>query len=403
MSPAIAAQDQTAQPPTRAAMLQAAREETSQQATPPPRSATERGLYWWDNQSLINRLIDGWNGFRFAGGGFPAGAGWKFGVGYDRGLTSPDPDPQLPNRIDLTALAAYSTRGYLRGSAALNLRNLGGEPINVSLTGQYYEFPQEDFFGIGQDSAEGARTNYLLDNIEAGVAVRWRPVRMLDLGTGVSYLAPRIGEGTDSRFPSTGAVYTPAAVPGLAAQPDFLRNDVSVTFDWRDSSLHPHDGGRYGVVFSQYHDRDLDAYGFRRVEVDLQQYVPLWSRYRVLALRAKAVVTDTDAGNQVPFYFQPTLGGAHDLRGFREFRFRDQNSWLIGAEYRWEAWWALDPAFFVDAGTVAHRRHDLSVDDMDVTYGVGFRIHSNSAVRARLDLAFSKEGFIPLLRFEHVF
>ena len=41
--------------------------------------------------------------------------------------------------------------------------------------------------------------------------------------------------------------------------------------------------------------------------------------------------------------------------------------------------------------------------DLDVSYGVGFRVHSNSAFVARLDLAFSREGFIPLLRFEHVF
>jgi len=34
---------------------------------------------------------------------------------------------------------------------------------------------------------------------------------------------------------------------------------------------------------------------------------------------------------------------------------------------------------------------------------VGLRVHSNSAFVARLDLAFSREGFIPLLRFEHVF
>jgi outer membrane protein assembly factor BamA len=139
------------------------------------------------------------------------------------------------------------------------------------------------------------------------------------------------------------------------------------------------------------------------VDVDLQQYVPLPNRYRILALRAEAVLTDAEAGNQVPFYFQPTLGGANTLRGYREFRFRDQNSLLLGAEYRWEAWWALDGALFVDAGTVAPTRRDLSLSDMDVTYGIGFRLHSNSAVVARLDLAFSREGFVPLLRFEHVF
>jgi outer membrane protein assembly factor BamA len=124
------------------------------------------------------------------------------------------------------------------------------------------------------------------------------------------------------------------------------------------------------------------------------------------ALRGYRVMYPTfaaDANDQVPFYFQPTLGGSRTLRGFREFRFRDRNSLALTAEYRWEAWWALDGAVFVDVGTVAFDRCDLSLRDMDVSYGVGFRLHSNRAFVSRLDLAFSREGFIPLLRFEHVF
>jgi outer membrane protein assembly factor BamA len=219
----------------------------------------------------------------------------------------------------------------------------------------------------------------------------------------MAYLTPRLGSGTDTRFPSTEEVYDPATLPGLGAQPDFLRTDVSAALDWRDNPLNPHSGGRYGAQLSNYADRDLNGYDFRRIDIELQQYVPLPHRYRVIALRAAAVVTDADAGQQVPFFYQPTLGGSQTLRGFREFRFRDRNSLVLTAEYRWEAWWALDGAFFVDAGKVAANRRDLTLHDMDVSYGVGFRLHSNRAFVSRLDLAFSREGFIPLLRFEHVF
>jgi outer membrane protein assembly factor BamA len=138
-------------------------------------------------------------------------------------------------------------------------------------------------------------------------------------------------------------------------------------------------------------------------ELEVQHYVPLPNRYRVLALRAAAILTDAASGSDVPFYWQPTLGGANALRGFREFRFQDRNSAVVSAEYRWEAWWALDGALFVDAGTVAPRARALSLRDVEVSYGVGLRLHSNSAFVARLDLARSREGFIPLLRFDHVF
>ena len=184
---------------------------------------------------------------------------------------------------------------------------------------------------------------------------------------------------------------------------DFLKDRLSAAFDWRDNPAHPHAGGRYAIAVTNFDDRDLGQYDFHRVDVNLQQYVPLPDRYRLVALRAQGVFTNADSGKSVPFYLQPTLGGASHLRGFRESRFRDQNSVLVGAEYRWEAWWALDAALFVDAGMVAPSRRSLSLRDMEVGYGIGFRFHSNRAFVARLDLAFSREGFVPLLRFEHVF
>jgi hypothetical protein len=395
--------DQSPGPDTRAAVLEAAREEKAKESAPPQRSAIERGLQWYDSQSVSETLFANWNGFHLAGGSFPAGAGWKFGIGFDKGLNVSDPDPRLPNRIDVSARAAYSTRGYARLSGAIGFRNIGGRPIEIAVHSQYYEFPQEDFFGIGPDTLDENRTNYLIDSVETGATVGWRPAPRVLVGVGASYLTPSVGHGTDSRFPSVEEVFDPATIPGFTAQPDFIRADASIAYDWRDNPPHPHGGGRYAVAFSDFHDRDLDAYDFRRVALEAQQYVPLFSRYRILAFRGAAVVTDASAGQQVPFYFQPTLGGAQNLRGFREFRFRDNNALLLTAEYRWEAWWALDGALFVDAGTVASNWRDLSFREMDVSYGIGFRLHSNRAVSARLDLAFSSEGFIPLLRFEHVF
>jgi hypothetical protein len=398
----VCAQVPSEEPSTRASVLDEARQGLTSQSVPPARSSVERGLYWYDNQYLLAKLSAGWKGFHMAGGDFPAGAGLNFGVGYDRSLTGADADRRLPNRIDLTARAAYSTRGYTRLSTGVTARNLGGAPVDVDGFGQYYEFPQEDFFGLGRDSEQSDRTNYLLDAFETGGRVHWRP-SILDLGGGVSYLRPRIGRGTDSRFPSLEERFISATIPGLGPQTNFLKSELSAAIDVRDNPMLPRNGGRYAVTFAQFDDRELGRFDFRRTDVSLQQYVPLPNRSRVLALRAEGVFTDADRGNQVPFYFHPTLGGASNLRGFREFRFRDENSVLLGAEYRWQAWWALDAALFVDAGTVAPTRRALSLDTMEAAYGVGFRVHSNSAFVARLDLAFSREGFIPLLRFEHAF
>ncbi len=91
------------------------------------------------------------------------------------------------------------------------------------------------------------------------------------------------------------------------------------------------------------------------------------------------------------------------MRGFREFRFRDLNSLLLTAEYRWQAWPSLNMTLFVDAGKVTFDHADLHFKDLEASYGIGFRFHSPEALLLRLDLAFSREGFIPLFRYSHVF
>ena len=390
---------------TRAALLEAARRAEVERVVEPERATVENGLHRFAQFStFIANIQSGAKGFHFDAGDFPTGAGFAYGIGFtDLAVGSIYADPDRPNRVDVNAVAAYSTAEYVRFGGDLTLRNLGGAPVSVAVRGQFFEYPEEDFFGLGLDSQEGNRTSYLLRSVEAGADLIWAPVDRLRLGGGASYLIPTIGSGRDSRFQSSDALFDPAEIPGFQAQPDFLRLDGLVAYESRDNPQYPRAGGYYGVRISDFRDQDSDLFDFRRLEVDLQQYLPWFQRYRVLALRANAVITDADAGQAVPFYYMPTLGGGERLRGFRERRFRDRNSLLLSAEYRWEAWWALDMALFADAGKVVFDRSDLDLSDLEASYGLGFRFHRSDSLALRLDLAFSREGFIPFLRYSHVF
>jgi outer membrane protein assembly factor BamA len=106
----------------------------------------------------------------------------------------------------------------------------------------------------------------------------------------------------------------------------------------------------------------------------------------------------------VPFYYQRTLGGPDDLRGFRQFRFRDRNQLLLQAEYRWEIFTAVDGALFYDTGKVASRVEDLNFQDLESDYGIGFRFGTANGVFLRVEGAFgSRDGKHFILRYGHVF
>ena len=405
--PAIVLTSRTqAQVPSRADLLLAAREAKAEVLTPPVRTSVEKGLVFLEKASQrFNSVRGNQTGMHFSSGNFPPGAGLGFGVGYTHNGMWRDgyPEPDRPNRLDYQTNASYSTRSYYEAVAGAQLRNIGGSIFNLGARGKYHENPEDDFFGIGSETRRSDRTNYLYRSLEGGADAWLTPINGVRAGGGVTYLSPSVGSGRDPRFASLEEVFDPSTVPGFfGGLPDFLGADAFIDYDRRDNPAYPRAGNYVGAKFSNYRDRSHDQYSFRRWEFDAQQYLRFDDGYKVLVLRGNVVMTDVDADKAIPFVFLPYLGGDR-LRGFREFRFRDRNSVLATVEYRWEAWWALDMALFADAGKVAARRADIDFSDWEAAYGLGFRFHSKKAFTVRLDLAFSREAFIPMFRAEHVF
>ena len=394
------------QTPTRTDLLTARRQEKSQQLSPPQRESVDKGIRAVEGFiERFNRVQESSAGFFYSSGDFPSGKGFAYGVGYqNRGLLQRGYVPETyPNRIDLRVEAAYSTRSYQQLSAGLDFRNIAGSIFNLGLRGKYFEWPQEDFFGIGIDAQEKDRSNYLLRQLEAGADFWLEPIRRLRIGGGTYYLSPSVGSGRDTRYPTLERLFDPAAVPGFERQPDFLRIDAFIDYDRRDNPDYPRRGTFVGTKFSNYRDRHLDTYHFRRWEFDLQRYFPLGNEYRTLVFHGNVVMTDVGANDRMPFYYMPDLGGGERLRGFRERRFRDKNAVLAQIEYRWYASWFLDMALFVDAGKVAARRAEIDFSDWQYSGGMGFRIHTRESFLYRLDVAFSRERLIPLFRAAVVF
>ena len=399
----LAATPALAQTPSRAEILEAERRAQVELVTEPQRTSGEKGLVVSAELGrFLSMFQGGWRGFHFDGGEFPSGAGFAYGVGFtDQAVRAVLADPDLPNRVDLSFTAATSTVDYRQLSGDISLLNIGASWLNLALRGKYFEHPEEDFYGLGGDSDEDERSFYFLGGGQYGADIWLEPVRWFSFGGGAFYLNPHVDPS--DRLPSVEDNFNPGDVPGFEAQPNFMRLDTFVALDFRDQPLLPRAGGYLGVRASNYKDQDLDKFNFQQYEVDAQYYIPWLQKYRVLALRANVVISEANEGQEVPFYYMPTLGGGEKLRGFREFRFRDNDSLLLSAEYRWEAWWPLEMALFVDAGKVFPEHEDLDFHDLDVGYGIGFRFHSRDAIAFRLDLARSREGFFPLFRYSHVF
>jgi hypothetical protein len=348
-----------------------------------------------ENGRLFERLLNPAEGFHPKLGTITPGSGFSLGPAYRRPAI-------LTDDVHLSAFAAGSLTKYWMLDARLMMPALAGGRAFADVHAQRYDFPQEDFFGLGADSRRDDHVTYGLRNTLVGASGGVRPVPWLSLGGGIDRLDPSIGDGNGPRVVTD--LFSPHVVPGLALQPTFLRYEAFADLNYREPRGNPRRGGRYAVTYQRFDDRNADSYGFSRVEVDVQQYLPLLRDRRVLAFHAFTSLSDADEGHQVPFYLQRSLGGPDDLRGFRRFRFRDRHVLLLQAEYRWEIFTAVDGAIFYDAGKVASRAEDLDLRDLESDYGIGFRFGTTNGVFLRIEGAFgSRDGKHFVFRFGHVF
>jgi outer membrane protein assembly factor BamA len=314
------------------------------------------------------------------------GSGWpSAGAGYRRHL--------FGDRAVLDGSATVSPRRYSALQSTIQWPQLFSNRLSIAGQIKYQDFTQINYFGIGPDTAKSAQTDYRLQNVDLTASATLRPREWLSLGGRGGYLGgPGIKPGVSSIYPSTQERFDESSAPGLTAQSRFAHSDAFVETDRRDVPGYPTRGGIYRLGLASFQDLDGSGHSFRRFDIDAAQYVPLFHQNWIVAIRSRVTLSQTAAGNDVPFYLLPTLGGGTTLRGYSDYRFRDRDAALVSAEYRWPVFGMMDAALFVDAGSVAATAADLWQARLHRDYGFGVRLHSATKSIARIDVAKGQEG-----------
>ena len=118
----------------------------------------------------------------------------------------------------------------------------------------------------------------------------------------------------------------------------------------------------YQASWSHYADREIDQFSFPRYEAEAAHFFPVSSNRVVLIAHGWFAGSRAGAGQVVPFYLLPTLGGSNSLRSYSSYRFHDRNLLLVNAEARVKVFTHVDWALFADAGNVAPKAGDLNLD-----------------------------------------
>jgi hypothetical protein len=338
-----------------------------------------RARQWIKDTQLIERLngdVDGWYpriGRMTRGSGFAVGPGDRM---------HPFGGPVL---IDLSA--GLSTQGYKSADANVRWFQAAAGRVEAWTDYRFQDFPREDYFGSGLDSRSEARTSYALTSHDVQARGLARVTPWLRVGVNAGYIRLHLRTGRDPSVPSIEQLFTDAEAPGLLAHPSYLHSTVFTEIDYRDSPGHAGSGGYYRVALGFWNDRSSGQNDFTRLDVLLNQFIPLDSGNKHVVAGRVGLSRATAAGaSRVPFYFLPSVGGADTIRSIREFRFRDEHAIWLGVEYQFRPSKYVDLAVFVDGGTVTHNRRGAGSNALREGYGAGIGFGTATQRFGRIDV-----------------
>lgn len=379
---------------TRAEIAQQARAEKAKTLRPYQPNKAEQALFLVEDRRLVERIFNPPNGLFVRVGGLPQGSGMPVGPGYRRSN-------------DVASVMGYGVlapmTGYWDVGGELSFNHLLNHRAFLAVGARHMNLPKEDFFGMGINSLKSNQTSYALEQSVFTARGGSDPLELFSVAGRVSYETPRQGPGEDTRFPSIEDVFTPSEAPGLFQDTDFLRTGVTFTVDVTDRPLGPRSGGMYIFDVERFWDRELRQFSFSQWTVDLRQFVPIVQGARSLVMRVFATGVRPDAGNDVPYYHTPTLGGAYMVRGLANYRFRDRNVVFTNVEYHYELNAFMTGVVFYDAGTVAPTFKGLAIDNIQWDWGFGVRFGFMGMGTMRTEMSFGAEGPRFVFKFNDIF
>jgi hypothetical protein len=310
-----------------------------------------------------------------------------------------------------------------------------------------FDLRTQDFYGLGPSSSLAGHAVYRQQQTWVG-ANGYMPLSYLSSKAGIvgvlgglKYLRPETKGVSGDSFPSVNVVYGEAGAPASTLQPDFLDMSVGLSIRTPTQKSLIWEKHEAQVLYQHYSELGSNQFSFDRLEawgnvsleilkkaktngrwsqVDYNR--PWWKdaicmqnatggcSVGIVTLGGRVTTSYTGAGSSVPFYLQPTLGGADfdgvdTLRGLVDYRLRAANRLLMQVDFDKpiaQLFVKKHPVgdyglyTFFDAGNVATTPGQLTANGLRTDVGVGFSVAIQNKTVLRVYIAFGAgEGSHP--------
>lgn len=144
---------------------------------------------------------------------------------------------------------------------------------------------------------------------------------------------------------------------------------LSLSYDTRNSAFWPTKGILINSLLFRYNPGIGSTYDFTRWSVDVRYFKKIFLNH-IVALQFYNYSTFGTS----PMKNLARFGGADNMRGFYQGRFRDNNMTTFIAEYRAPIYWRISLVAFGGIGNVYSEKNLLFKNDLHYSFGGGIRL-----------------------------
>lgn len=258
--------------------------------------------------------------------------------------------------------------------------------------------PNARFFGVGPNTREEDQSFYTLEQSWAGGTVYMSVMDDLEISADGVYLGVGAREPGDEFSPSVSELFP--VEPGFDLTVDGLSLSGAITHDTVEPSVRPQRGGYQRLMLARFLGFEEEDGNFWTYRAEFQQFAPLWFTGRSLALRGMFSWMKPRPGTVIPIQMMMTNDEPDLLRGFQDFRWRDQGLMIGTVEYRWPIWnpteaygFGVDAFLFGDVGQVFGSSGEIAMRNLTFSGGGGFRAGSAGGLFGLFEVGWSDEEY----------
>ncbi len=310
--------------------------------------------------------------------------GWAYGLSGSANFKTSHKNDSLTRTSVITVLGIFSERQQNIQGIDATIYFPKEKYILYFQTSHSY-FP-DNFWGIGQNTRDTDKERYVFENVVVNPHIKRKFWKHTFFGFCADYQNVFKVQYTPGSLMDSTSFYgkTNYNVVGFG---------LTASYDTRNSTFWPTKGIFLQTQFTSYNKELASTYSFNKWTAEVRLFQKIFKKH-VIGLQ----LYNYSTFGETPFRSMATLGGAGNLRGFYQGRYRDNSMYSAIVEYRAKLVWRLSACVFGGVGDVYRQPKDINMGSIKGSFGGGLRLSilEKESLNLRVDYGYSdsyNQGF----------